>query len=141
MGLRTTEVLAILNELRSGDHIFGELILVQPAYARAIIEHIQEGRMRLNEVRTAIHVGIIKCGRRCFEDHVSLKIPPSHTYSGEAIGYACLHGEITKKEASQMEFLPGDSLKNWMWYGSDLLNKIVDRIYEQASKHDPLYIK
>lgn len=141
MGLRATDVPTILSELRSGNHIFGELILIQPAYARAIVEHVQEGRIRFNEMRVAIHIGIVKCGRRCFEDHVSLKVPPSHTYSGEAIGYACLHGEITKKEAAQMEFLSGDSLGNWMEYGSDLLDKIVDRIYEQATKPDVLYTK
>lgn len=141
MGLRATDVPTILNELRSGSHIVGDLFLIQPAYARALVEHVQEGRLRLNEVRVAIHVGIVKCGRRCYEDHRLLKIPPSHTYSGEAIGYACLHREITEEEAQLMKFLPNDSLGNWMRYGSDLLDKIIIRIYEQAAKPDPLYTK
>ncbi len=141
MGLEINEanIPEIFKELRSGTYIFGEIVLVQPAYARIIVRLLKEGKMDLLKTREAIHEGILRCGRRCFEDHIRLSIPPTHTHSPEAIGYACLHGEITKEEAQQINFLYGGSLSKYMKYGFDLLDQLVKCIHEQAKKPDPFY--
>lgn len=129
---------AILNELRSGAHIFGEMMLIQPKYARMIVEHLNEGRISHQNMRAAIHEGILRCGRQCFNDHVRLSIPPTHTYSPEAIGYACLHNEITEEEASKINFPYGGSLGEYMKYGFFLLDRLEEHIRMKAKMPDKI---
>lgn len=136
LGRAATE--AVISEIVSKGFLSGPTVIMRKCDAQMIAFLQEKGFLSNDELRSALHKGICACGRSCYENHIARPsvTPPDHTLSPEALGYACLHEEITPHEATLIRFNHDETLTGYLRNADGFLEKVLSQIIEIATRPD-----
>ena len=119
---------AVLRDLSEHLNIFETRILLHPNQFVLIKRMLDHGDLSLDELRAAVHDGLLRCGHEMYWQHIKLRIFPDHLDSPQALGYAIQHGRITESEARRIRFDHHETLEEYRAYADGLLECVLEQI-------------
>lgn len=115
-------------------NIFETWLLLDRDKAAFIKHMLDQGDLSFDEVRLAVHEGLLRCGYKMYEQHTRLGIHLDYLRSPQALGYALQHGHVTESEAKHICFDHHKTLEEYRAYADGLLEFIVEQIAMRPSE-------
>lgn len=125
MGLDKEAVLRILSQNLG---MIGACILLGNNEAFLIKQMLEDGIISPEEVKKALHEGLLWFGYRMCEQHMRIGIAPDHLRSPQALGYAIKHGWVNSDTASRIRFDHGETLEKYEAYADGLPERLFEQI-------------
>jgi hypothetical protein len=123
---------AALSSLASAFILVETTLHLDQTEAQLILFLLENNWVREEELRQALHKGIIACGLNSFEE--SKRKFPDHTRSPAALGYALLHGTIAEKQARKIRFDHGETVEKYKENAGNLLEIVYTQIATIATR-------
>lgn len=128
MSLGESFTSAVLQDLSEQLNVFETRVLLNPNQFALIKRMLDHGDFSLDELRAAVHDGLLRCGHEMYWQHIKLRIFPDHLDSPQALGYAIQHGRITESEAKRIRFDHRETLEEYRAYADGLLECVIEQI-------------
>lgn len=128
MSLGESFTSAVLQDLSEQLNVFETRVLLSPNQFTFIKRMLDRGDLSLDQVRDAVHEGLLRRGREMYQQHIRLRIAPDHLDSPQALGYAIQHGRITESETKRIRFDHHETLEEYRAYADGLLECMTEQI-------------
>jgi hypothetical protein len=123
---------AVLSSLASAYILVETMLHLDRTEAQLILFLLENNWVQEEELRQALHKGIIACGLHSFEE--SKRKFPDDTRSPAALGYALLHGAIAEKQARKIRFNHGETVEEYKKDAEGLLEYVYGQIATIATR-------